>query len=372
MAGTNIHDVLIIGAGVQGCSLAYYLSLENVDVGIIERCYPAAGTTGATVAAISAATRERISYARFVEQSKDLYCALVEDLAVDIHYERCGMLWILMTEVALTEGNRVMQQNSAAGLDIRPVDRTEIRELEPALSTECILGAGLAGTDGQVDPFLLLQGLAGRATERGARFYYHTEVEHLSVGGGCVTVHSSDGLFQAERLIVAAGVWSPLITQSLGIGLPLRPVRGQVLVTQPMPKMFNAVIHPGISQDWRGNLVLGVCSEEVGYDNRNTLPALQMIARQNLLKAPLLAELLVIRSYSGLRPMPFDGYPLIDTLPGYDNIFVAAAHSGIANSQIIAKSLTEWILEGRPGTDLTDYALTRSSLSKPPVPYRAI
>jgi sarcosine oxidase subunit beta len=137
-----------------------------------------------------------------------------------------------------------------------------------------------------------------------------------------------------------------------------------------MPKIFNHVVHPGISQDWRGNLILGTCSEEAGYDNRNTLEALRNIAGQDLLKAPLLADLLIIRAYSGLRPMPFDGYPLVDRLPGYDDVFTVAAHSSIANCQIIARSLTEWVLQGRRGSDLEDHTLTRETLTHTPVPYR--
>ena len=110
----------------------------------------------------------------------------------------------------------------------------------------------------------------------------------------------------------------------------------------------------------------------VGYDNRNTLSALSSIARSVILKAPALQDLLVIRSYSGLRPMPFDGYPLLDRLPGLDNVYVAVGHSAIANAQIIAKSVAEWIAEGKPSTDLSDFSLTRDSLSQTPVPYRGV
>jgi sarcosine oxidase subunit beta len=212
---TKTHDVLIIGAGVHGCSLANYLARQKADVGVIERAFPAAGTTGATVAAVSAATREKLSYALFIEKSKDLYRVLVEDLELDIHYEPCGMLWIFMTEQALQQGRRVIEQNRQAGLDIRFLSRAELREVEPALSTDHILGAGLAASDGQVDPFLLLRGMAHKAVKRGAHFYYHTEAMKITPRAGCIEVQTTRGLFQAGKLIIAAGIWSPLVTQSM-------------------------------------------------------------------------------------------------------------------------------------------------------------
>jgi glycine/D-amino acid oxidase-like deaminating enzyme len=366
------HEVLIIGAGSIGSSIAYYLSAMKVDVGVIESAHPGAGTTGATVAVVSSASRERLSYARFVEKSKDLYCELSEELDVDFHYERCGMLWIFMSEQMREEGKQVIRQNSAAGLDIRYVEGRDISELEPALSTESIHGAGYAATDGQLDPFLLVRGLTKRASEQGARFYYHTKATGVKAGSRVVQIQTNDGVFEGAQLVIAAGVWSPFITQSLGMGLPLRPVRGQVLVSQPMPRIFNHVVHPGISQDWRGNLILGICSEEAGYDNRNTFSMLSSIARSNILKSPVLQELLVIRTYSGLRPMPFDGYPLIDKLPGLDNVYLAVGHSAIANGQIVAKSVSQWVAEGKSSTDLSEFSLTRQSLCDTPAPYRGV
>ncbi|UCF98659.1 MAG: FAD-binding oxidoreductase [Spirochaetaceae bacterium] len=368
----KVHDVLIVGAGSIGSAVAYHLSAMAVDVGVIEAAHPGAGTTGATVAVVSSTTRDRLSYALFMEKSKDLYCELAEVLDVDFHYERCGMLWIFMSREMLEEGKRVIRQNSAAGLDIHFVDSKEITELEPALSTEAIYGAGYAATDGQLDPFLLVRGLTKRAADQGARFYYHTRALKVEAGAGSVSVRTDDGIFKGQSLVVAAGIWSPFITKSLGIDLPLRPVRGQVLVSQPMPKMFNHVVHPGISQDWRGNIIMGISTEEVGYDNRNTLGVLSAIARSDILKAPAIQDLLVIRSYSGLRPMPSDGYPLIDKLPGLDNVYVAVGHSAIANAQIVARSVAEWIAEGKSSTDLADFSLARDSLSQSPVPYRGV
>ena len=368
---TTTHDVLVIGAGLIGSSIAYYLSCNRANVGVLERGFAASGTSGATVALVAAATRDPVSYARFVERSKDLLLELTDTLDLDIHYDRCGELWIFRNNEMMKKGKAIIRRNRVAGLDTCFVDRKEIEELEPALSTKGILGAAYSATDGHLDPFALVRGLNRKANEQGAKCYFHTDVRKLSVGNGRITVQTSKGPFESANVVVAAGVWSPLITQSLGIGLPLRPVRGQILVTQPMPRIFDHVVSPGISQDWRGSIILGFCSEEVGYNNKNTLTALRSIAYDDITKSPLLRDLQVIRSYSGLRPMPFDEYPLLDKLPGYENVYVAAVHSGVGNAQIIGKSMAEWITEGESGVDLSAYSLTRDSLTKEPKPYRA-
>jgi len=270
----------------------------------------------------------------------------------------------------LKEGETIIQLNRTAGIDVSYIDRAGVSDLEPHLSTDRILGAAFCPTDGRVDPFATLRGLAARIQNQGGSLYFNTRVLRVEPGRRTVRLVTSSGVFEAAKVVIAAGIWSPLICQSMGIGLPLRPVRGQVLITQRMPRLFTHVIGPGISQGWRGNILLGFNSEEVGYDNRNTFSGLQSIAADDMLKSPELRNARIIRSFSGLRPMPFDGHPILDQLPGHRNIFVASTHSGIALSQAIGDYMAQWIAEDKKDRRLDDYNLRRPSLGETPRPYR--
>lgn len=371
MTGKN-YDVLVIGAGVVGSCVAYYLTKKKLKVGVIERQYPGAGTSGATIALVVATVKKPLSYAIFTARSRELYTELEEILDIDFHYDRCGVIWIRRNEEHIKEAEKLIAEYRPAGFDIRLVDQKELQELEPELGSELTkLGAGYALDDGHLDPFALMHGLQKKAKEQGAEFHYYTEPTSMDVKNGIVQVDTARGRFEGRNLVVAAGAWSPFVTQMLGVGLPMRPVRGQVLVTQPMPKMIHHIISPGVCQFWPGNILLGMTAEEIGYSYKNTLPALQSIAWDDIMKVPALKDIPIIRTYSGVRPMPFDGKPIVDKLTGYDNVYVTATHSGIGVGPVIGSIMAEWIGEGSPGEDLTAYSIRRSSLSKEPVPYRA-
>jgi glycine/D-amino acid oxidase-like deaminating enzyme len=175
----------------------------------------------------------------------------------------------------------------------------------------------------------------------------------LVVGGGligCACAHSlaKRGLrvLVLEREDLAAGAWTAPICAEIGVPLPVQPRRGEILVTEPMPPMLSSIIlhapyvaaklHDGderaatlvLEQIEEGNVLIGSTRAYAGFDARSTPQGILAIAREARRLAPGLADLSVIRSFSGLRPASPDGLPLLGPLPGFDGLYVATGHEG--------------------------------------------
>jgi glycine/D-amino acid oxidase-like deaminating enzyme len=306
--------------------------------------------------------RSPLEVVRLEELSKQLFDRLSACVDEDIRYERCGRLWLLREPAMLQEGKTAIDRCATAGISVEYIDQEGLRQLEPWLDVRTTLGAAYLASDGQVDPFLLLQAMSRKIKEKGGTFYFHTNADKLISTEECVYLETTGGRLRAGTIVVAAGLWSSALVEPLGVSLDVRPVRGQLLVTEPMPRLLGHVISPGLSQCWRGNVLLGTSSEEVGHNNSNTLPVLRHIAEDSVAKAPALREIRVIRCFSGLRPMPLRGWPLLGRLPGHERIYVAVTHNGLSLSQAIGETMARWIVEGTRDSLLTPFSLSRGGV----------
>jgi len=360
------HDVLVVGGGIVGASIAYYLSRRGIDVGVIERSHPGGGASGANAAIIGTSLSSPLHYARFEQRSIRLFLQLSDETGRAIRFQPCGRLSLLQDARALkrVEGN--IHRNHEAGIPVELIRPEDVGRLEPEIATTRIVGAALCPTDGQIDPFATLRILVSRTLAQGSTYYFHSPVRHIDCSGSGVRVATEGDVYHASTLVVAAGIQTPELIAPLGWNVAVRPVRGQILVTEALPTLFRHVISPGITQCPEGNVLLGVSTEEAGFDRRTTLPALQAIAKEALAKAPILRSARLLRTFAGLRPMPFDGLPILDSLPGRENVFVAVAHNAVTSSQAIGSSMAEWIAESRRPEELVQYRLTRPSLAERP------
>ncbi len=358
------HDVLIVGAGIVGASIAYHLSLRKIDVGVIERAHLAAGASGANAAIVGAAMASPVEYALFEEAGKKLLARLADETRNTIRYQPRGRLSLLQDAEALRRAEEIARRNRDAGIPVEILPPEDARRLEPEIDSTRIVGAAFCPTDGQLDPFATLSTLVAKAGTGGSTFYFHTLAEHIDCDRRSVAVVTPDGIYRASTLVVAAGVHTPALVHPLGVEIPVRPVRGQILVTEALPRLFQHVVSPGITQCPEGNVLLGVSTEEAGFDQRTTLPVLSTIAGEAIAKAPVLRTARLLRTFAGLRPMPRDGLPILDVIHGRENVFVAVAHNAVTSSQAIGQGMAEWIVEDHRPVALVPFGLARSSLAE--------
>lgn len=357
----RVRDVAVIGGGVLGNFIAYDLAREGFDVVLLEKGYPAAGTSGATHAWIYVSTKTPGHYGRFSYASSLRYEALAEEHGVDFQYERSGGLSILWSEEALAEARHTVAEQNAAGIACEILTPREVAEREPIVSPDAIHGAIWSPLDGCVNPFHVVYAMNALAREAGATFRPYCEVTHAARAAHGFTLRTSEGTIRAERIVVAAGVWSLRIAEMLGFRLPIRPSRGQVLVSEPMPPTVRHILANGSVRQLieRGIILMGRVMEDDRTENDTTYEGLQAALKDVLALAPGLADVRVVRSYAGIRPKPFDGLPLLGEVPAHPGIFTAVTHSGVTLGPIIGQSLAE-LMSGRETThDLTPYSWSR-------------
>jgi sarcosine oxidase subunit beta len=276
---------------------------------------------------------------------------------------------------------RFVEDRMASGLEVTLLDGKQTREMEPSLS-EAVLGCTYCPLDGQVNPIALVLAFLRRAKERRARIFPRAGVKGFGLESGrIVSVKTEAGTIETNKVVNAAGVYAPEIGRMVGVEIPIRPRRGQILVTEACAPLLQRGLlsakyvavkynpglagteEPGISieQTRNGGFLLGSTREFVGFDRRTTWDAMKRIAFQTSRILPALQGLRVIRTFAGLRPSTPDGLPVLGPVPSVEGLFMAAGHEGdgIALSPITGQILAEWIVEGSPGMDVSPFHLQR-------------
>lgn len=360
-AGTHVHDVAVIGGGVLGNFIAFDLARVGLDTVLLERGYTASGTSGATHAWIYVSTKTPGFYGRFSYESSLRYEALAREHGVDFQYERSGGLSILWNDAQLEEAKRTVADQNAAGIACELLTPEQVAAREPIVSPKHIKGAIYGPLDGCVNPFSVMYAMNQLARDAGAAFRPYTEVTAVARDAEVFAIETSAGPVRARRIVLAAGVWSIQVARMIGFELPVKPSRGQVMVSEPMPPTVHHILANGSVRQLieRGIILMGRVMETDQTENVNTYEGLQKALRDVLALAPSLGDVRVIRSYAGIRPKPFDDLPVLGEVPGQPGVFTAVTHSGVTLGPVIGLSLAE-LMTGRPTThDLTPYAWDR-------------
>lgn len=342
-------DVVVIGGGVIGVAIAYNLTKRGIKVILVEKNDLASGTSGACDGCIFLQSKKPGKHLELALQSAQLYKSLNEELDADIGYKKSGGMIIIESEGQLPAMRQFMSQQRCAGLEVELLKMEDALKLEPHLSP-ALRGATFSPMDAQVDPLNLVFTFAAAVRRNGAQILTQTEVTDIAVKSGRVEgVKTDKGAIATEIVVNAAGVWTPLIGKMVGIELNIIPRRGQILVTEPLPRLVNCIMlcacyiaakfNPeqktsplGVGlvleqQVDASNLLIGSTREFVGYDRNVTIEGMHEIAQHAKNSLPILKDVHIIRSFAGLRPYTPDGLPILGQL-GPEGFIVAAGHEG--------------------------------------------
>lgn len=373
--------MVIIGGGVIGSSIAYHLSKRNIEVVLLEKGDLASGTSSACGGQIFLQSKKPGAHLTLAMESKKRFETLVEELDADTEYTNHGGLIVVENDKELRVMGLFVEDQKKTGLDVSLLGKDEVREIEPCLS-ENITAATYSPLDAQINPVYLTLAFIRAAKRLGAKFFLHSTV--LSIGSKnhkTWSIRTAQGEIETPVAVNAAGAHAPEIGKMVNLEIPIKPRRGQLLVTKAFSpllrrcllsaKYVRAKYDPSlgetegtgvsIEQTSNGNFLLGSTREFVGYDKGTTWEAMRLIASQTIRILPRLRDLHVIRTFAGLRPYTPDGLPILGKVQGMDGFIMAAGHEGdgIALSPITGEVIADLIVSSRSDFDLSDFRLER-------------
>ncbi len=378
---TRGADVVVIGGGVIGTSVAYHLARRKAAVVLVERGDLSAGTSGACDGVVFLQSKKPGIHLELAMESRKRFAWLRDALPLPVEYRECGGMVVIQNEAEARVMAKYTRDQRRIGLDVNLLDARQALELEPELSP-AIAGATCSSMDGQVNPIALTQALGIGARRLGARLMTRTTVTGICRRGGRVAgVETDRGPVSGDAVVNAAGVWAAGIGAMAGLTIPIRPRRGQILVTQAVPRLISRCLisaryiaakydpqlagqgGEGVSMEQTdsGNLLLGSTREFVGENRQTTIEGMRRIARGSCALIPALERIHVIRSFAGLRPYTPDGMPILGPVAGLCGFFMAAGHEGdgIALSPITGHLIAQRIVEGRSDISLDPFRLER-------------
>ncbi|PEJ80621.1 NAD(P)/FAD-dependent oxidoreductase [Bacillus wiedmannii] len=365
-------DVLIIGGGIIGCSIAYYTSKYGRDVTIIEKGEFVSGTSSRCDGNILAIDKEPGFDSQMSLVSQKLVTDLSEELEHSFEYRAPGSILVCESDEEMEAAQQWVNSQKEAGLPFRMLDRQDIREESPFFADD-LLGGLECATDSTVNPYLLAFSLLAESKKFGTKVFNHTEVKEMRRDiDGSFIVETTNGTFTAKQVVNAAGVWAPKIGEMLDVNIPIEPRKGHIIVASrqqhfgcrkvmefgyliskfggkrkvdALTEKYGValVFEPTESQ----NFLIGSSREFVGFHTRINNEVIKCIANRAIRFYPKMADMMVVRSYAGLRPWTEDHLPIISRVEHIPNYFIAAGHEGdgISLAAVTGKVIEELLNE---------------------------
>lgn len=360
----NSAAVLIVGAGVVGRSIAYYLCRRGVTAHLIDENEGPSATSRASLGILTHPNGLDNPYSNLYRDGhachQQLAAELLEETAMDVGWRTPGGIDLILNDTDEEAARELLRFNQERACAAEWVEAEQLRDMEPDIAPQ-VRGGVYFADDYRVDPALLSEALLQAVQQRGGRVSYGEKVEAVEpTGSNGVEVRTNKGTHTADYAVLAAGAWTGVIGQMLGVGIAVRPVRGQHGRYVGGERVNHILRHSGHYIVAAGkDIIVGATVEEVGFTLENTEVAAQHF--DEMFCALLGFAPQRVEQRAGLRPKPKGGRPLIGPLQAYPRIFVAAGHykNGVLLGPVTGQVVSEWIATGQAGRDMSYFAPER-------------
>ena len=350
-------DIVIIGGGIQGCSIAYNLAKKGAkDIVILEKNTCANGSSGRCGAGIRQqfGTKMNCILAR---ESMKTFETLTEELDYDIELNQAGYLMLAYTEKEMIQFKKNVELEQSLGIDAKVVSPQEAGEIVPYLNQEGILGGTFCPTDGNVNPLFTTFAYAEAAQRLGVRYYPYTEATEIEIEKGRIlSVTTDKGKIITATVVNAAGGYSGQVGKMAGVDIPVYSQRHQILITEHVDSLWKPMLM-SFSENFYfqqlpdGGILGGYGdpkNEVIGGNIDSTWQFARTMAKKMVKLVPVLKDVRMVRQWAGLYNMSPDAQPILGEHPKLKGFYLSVGFSGhgFMLAPVTGKLIAELILDG--------------------------
>jgi hydrogen cyanide synthase HcnC len=366
-AAPNEFDFAVIGGGLVGAAIAWGLSRRGRRVAMLDE-----GDTGFRASRgnfslvwVQSKGGGMSRYAIWTRQSSDAWPQLAQALrtssGLDVCLQQPGGLHLLLSQREMENRanalKRLHNQPDMVPFEYHMLDHAQVEKMLPQIGPE-VVGASFCPLDGHVNALRLLRALHAGFQRHGGRYFPESIVEGIEPAGGEFRVHASRVAITVQKIVLAAGLGNAKLAPMVGLEAPVRPQRGQIMVTEKIAPFMDYVVHT-IRQTDEGSVMISDSVEEAGFDISVGGEVLAVMAERAVRMLPHLGRLNVVRCWAALRVMPQDGYPIYDQSKSCPGAFLATCHSGVTLAAAHALLLPPCIDAGDLPDDLQAFSARR-------------
>ncbi|MHA7777947.1 NAD(P)/FAD-dependent oxidoreductase [Roseibium sp. M-1] len=351
---SDSYDFAVIGGGVVGLAIAYGLLRSGKRVVILDEGDVAMRASRGNFALVWLQSKGfgLPEYSRLTQRSISLWAGfadmLRDETGIDVSLSQAGGFLLYLDEQALqAHVKRLSRLADQLGSDRFPVSvmaPNELREAMPAIGHE-VVGGTFCPLDGHVNALRLFHTVHSACLKRGATYLANAAVTRIDPSPSDYRLATQKGELRAEKIVLAAGLGNVDLAPMVGLTAPLRPERGQLLVTEKLDKILPYPVGT-LRQTDEGGVMIGASKEDAGYDTRTTPDVLAGLAADAVRMFPVLARARIVRTWSALRIMSPDEFPIYDQSFWGPGAYLVTCHSGITLAAAHALDLAPSIATG--------------------------
>ncbi len=350
-------DVVIVGAGIMGLAVAYNLAKTHgiTNTVVVDKSYLCGGASGRNGGGVRAqfSSEENI---RLMQESIRICRDFAREMKINVWFRQGGYLFLTRSEAGRANLEKSVRAQNECGLATRMLSPREAQKVVPELAIDGVVAASYNPEDGVVFPWPFVWGYAQGCERLGVAIETFTDVVGFRTAGSkIVAVQTNHGEIRTNRVVNAAGAWSPEVARLLGVELPNKPHRHEICSTEPLKPWLQPLVADlsnGLyfSQSMRGEIVGGVSNEDVphGLDMSSSHKFLGIYAKALTRACPILGGLKVLRQWAGCYDLTPDANPIVGEVDGIDGFFQASGFMGhgFMMAPVMGRLLAEHIANG--------------------------
>lgn len=359
MTNAETTDFAVVGGGMIGAAVAYGLSSRGARVILFDEgdvaLRAARGNLGNIWVQGKGATGPAYAdLTRAAANEWSVFAHRLEELSgYDLHYRRPGGFYFCFSADELARRKAMLQKidnEATVSSGFETFDNDQLRaRFFPEIGA-AVAGATYSADDGSVNPFHLLKALLSAAQKSGATYLPFHPVDKITADRNQFVLQASGRRFHAGKVIMSSGLGNLRFAADLGMNVPIRPVRGQIMVTEKLKPFLRYGVN-FVRQTVEGSCIFGESSEEAGFDESTTRPVLRETAQRMIAAFPLLRNVRVVRSWGALRVISPDGMPIYAHSSKHEGAYTLSVHSGVTLAPFHAGALAQALLADKTDCD---------------------